>query len=250
MVKRAIVRSLSPNYSSCVSDHPQLSELNSERATSQHKAYVNVLKEMGLDVIELEGLESYPDSCFVEDTAVIHNGKAMITHMGEPTRRGEGDTIAEILNEYFPIKHMDPSGNLEGGDVMHFPDHLVSGLSQRTNQGGVDQLAQWIGQPVKTIADADIVHLKSYMTPLDEFTVLVDQRYSNHPVLNKYDRILVPLGEEYASNSLTVNGVILIPAGYPQTMDLLVERGREVITLEVSEFETCEGALTCLSLLF
>ena len=42
-----------------------------EAAIAQHAAYVETLKGLGLDVTVLEGDERFPDSCFVEDPAVV-----------------------------------------------------------------------------------------------------------------------------------------------------------------------------------
>lgn len=44
---------------------------------------------MGLDVIELPPDESLPECSFVEDTAVICNGIALITRPGSPNRLKE-----------------------------------------------------------------------------------------------------------------------------------------------------------------
>jgi dimethylargininase len=38
--------------------------------------------------------------------------------------------------------------------------------------------------------------------------------------------------------------------GYPISEQLVRDAGFDVITLDMSEFEKCEGALTCLSILF
>ena len=41
------------------------------RAKEQHKDYVNALKECGLDVVVMGPDEKFPDSTFIEDTAVL-----------------------------------------------------------------------------------------------------------------------------------------------------------------------------------
>jgi dimethylargininase len=42
-----------------------------ENALLQHQDYVKALKECGLTVTELDAVEEYPDSCFVEDVALM-----------------------------------------------------------------------------------------------------------------------------------------------------------------------------------
>jgi len=47
----------------------------------QHRSYVETLKSIGLEVIELEAQPDYPDAHFVEDTAVA----VSYTHLTLPT---------------------------------------------------------------------------------------------------------------------------------------------------------------------
>lgn len=53
-----------------------------ETAVKQHDCYVATLRELGLAVTDLEADERYPDSCFVEDPAVV-----MSAVLSSPTRR-------------------------------------------------------------------------------------------------------------------------------------------------------------------
>lgn len=48
-----------------------------------------MLREIGLDVIELPPDESLPECAFIEDTAVICNGIALITKPGASNRAKE-----------------------------------------------------------------------------------------------------------------------------------------------------------------
>ena len=50
---------------------PELGKPDYEKAMQQHEAYVEALKKCGLEVTVLEADEQYPDSCFVEDPAIL-----------------------------------------------------------------------------------------------------------------------------------------------------------------------------------
>ena len=91
--------------------------------------YIKTLQEFGLDVIIFPALNRFSDSCFVEDTAILHKNKAVITRMGATSRRGEGDSIADVLRDYFSLNYIAEPGTIEGGDVVHLPDRLISGIS-------------------------------------------------------------------------------------------------------------------------
>ncbi|MFX1535071.1 MAG: hypothetical protein ACFFDI_12675 [Promethearchaeota archaeon] len=104
--------------------------------------------------------------------------------------------------------------------------------------------------PVQTIVDSNIVHLKSYITYLGKNTIIVTEAYANHPLLKDFNILTVPRDETYAANTLTIGETVLMPKNFPKTQRMIAESGFEVITLQMTEFEKCEGALTCLSLLF
>ena len=50
--------------------------INLEEAKRELEEYCKVLRSLGLDVIELPADETFPDSPFVEDTAVVINGES------------------------------------------------------------------------------------------------------------------------------------------------------------------------------
>lgn len=58
-------------------------------AKKEHEAYVQLLRELELDVIEMPSDEELPESVFVEDTAVVCNNIALITKPGNPNRLKE-----------------------------------------------------------------------------------------------------------------------------------------------------------------
>lgn len=61
-------------------------DINFEEARKQHESYVRLLRNIGIDVIELPPDEALPECVFVEDTAVVCNGTALITKPGNPAR--------------------------------------------------------------------------------------------------------------------------------------------------------------------
>jgi dimethylargininase len=68
-------------------------------------------------------------------------------------------------------------------------------------------------------------------------------------VLSRFDKVLVPEDEAYAANALSVNGTIVMPDGFPKTVAAVRGAGFDVVTLRMTEFPKCEGAMTCLSIL-
>lgn len=249
MYHRAIVRPPSRSFRKCISSHPRRNELDLKLALEQHENYCTTLSELGLEVIKLPPDDDFPDSCFVEDTIVLHGNRAVIARPAIKSRRGEEISIENVMREYKQTKRVQSPGTIEGGDVIHLDDKLISGLTQRTNLEGVTQTGNWLKIPIETIRDLNIVHLKSYVTYLGDDTIVTTKRFVNHPILADYTKIVIPDPEAYAANTLSYNGSVLIPKGHIESIQLLKDAGFDVLPHDVSEFEKCEGALTCLSIL-
>ena len=250
--KVAVVREPGTRYPECISSHPLRHTVDKSQAVEQHRAYCVALMDFGLKISYLDErlATAYPDECFVEDTAIIHGSKALIARLARESRQGEEDHVAEVLGEDLTVKRAEAPATIEGGDVIHLPGRLICGITQRTNQEGVDQLKDFLGVPVDTILDQSIVHLKSYVTYLGRDTMIATKKYADHPALSGFDVLAVPDEEAYAANTLAIGDTVMMADGHPKAQAMVEKVGFDVVSLDVSEFEKCEGALTCLSLLF
>jgi len=220
---------------------------------SQHQAYLDALRQLGLEVILLEEEEEYPDAYFVEDAAIVTPQVAVITRPGAPSRRGEEESIEPILSQYRPILRITEPGTLDGGDVLMVGNHFFIGSSLRTNLEGAAQLADALNQYGHTAEVVPVdagLHLKSSVSTLGEDRLLVTQALADYPGFANYQRTILPPGEAYAANTLWVNGTLLTPQGYPRTLEMLNKLGLPVIELDVSEVHKMDGGLTCMSLRF
>ena len=77
-----------PGKSLCngITSAPELGQPIYNRAIEEHYDYEHALEQCGVDVTVLPALEEYPDSCFVEDPAVITRCGAIITNPGADSR--------------------------------------------------------------------------------------------------------------------------------------------------------------------
>jgi len=248
-VRKAVVREPGWGLSRCISTHPMRHTVDVARARAQHATYVETLEDLGLEVLLLDRDDGLPDSCFVEDTAVVHGGKALVCRPAEEARRNEVLSIESILSKMLDVKRALEPATIEGGDVLHLRDRLVCGLTRRTNREGARQLADWLGVKVDTIADPAMMHLKSHVSYIRDGTVLVTKALADQPALEGEERLVIPDGEEYAANVLSVNGTVVMPSGFPGTKKILERAGVDVIVLKMTEFLKCDGAMTCLSIL-
>ena len=226
---------------------------NYELILKQHASYVDALKTIGVDVIELDPLPDYPDAHFVEDTAVVMPEVAVITRPGAASRQGEEESIADVLKQYREIEYIQNPGMLDGGDVLMIGNRFFIGISERTNLEGAEQLGRILEKYGKTWTSIQVgagLHFKSSVNYSGKNSILVTQDFANHETLNEYDKLVVDKKEEYSANCLWINDHLLMPRGFPNTKAKLKSLGLPIIELDVSEMQKMDGGLTCLSIRF
>jgi dimethylargininase len=268
MFVKAIVRPPAPNFAGGLTT-AGLGAPDYERALKQHEAYCAALERCGLTLIRLDADPNYPDSCFVEDTAVIIGNdageaarvpitaRAIVTRPGAASRLGEvvhmSSALREILPE-FAVEQIQPPGTLDGGDVCEAVEHYFIGLSMRTNESGAEQFAQFVTAHGYTSSFVDIrgsdslLHLKSGLAYLGDNRVVVTEALTGLKKFADYELVLVPPGAEYAANCVRVNDYVLVAAGYDDFEQQLTRLGYRTQALDMSEFQKMDGGLSCLSL--
>lgn len=228
---------------------------NLEMAIEQHRAYCEALEVAGLELIALMPDDEYPDSTFVEDTAVLTPNWAVITRPGALSRAGEVARMTQVVSNYYSaIDMIQPPGTLDGGDICEIEDHFLIGLSERTNEDGARQLSQFLlahgcTSTIVDVRDVDgILHLKSGVTYIGDNRLLVIRSLADKIEPPGRELIIVPEGEVYAANCIRVNDHLLMPSGFPQLHRILNDLKYQTVELEMSEFQKMDGGLSCLSL--
>jgi dimethylargininase len=220
----------------------------------QHSIYTDVLKQLGLNVRLLPEEENYPDSTFIEDIALCTPSCSVITSPGAESRRGEIKGIRETLEDFYTdIEEIKLPGTLEAGDVMQVKNHYFIGISNRTNPEGADQLISILRKYSMTGSKVPLrkmLHLKSGVSYLENDNLLVSGEFINAEEFSRFNRIEIDIDESYAANSLWINGIVLVPAGFPRTLEKIEKAGYKTISLDISEFRKVDGGLSCLSLRF
>lgn len=221
-----------------------------EGVIREHDAYLRALEEAGVSVEVLEPLDAYPDSVFVEDTALVFTGAAIVLRPGAPTRRGEAREILPVLERRFARVLRLDEGFVDGGDILATARRIFIGQSARTTPEGARALVALLaeiglqGTPVAT--PSGVLHLKSECSLLDEETVLSTARLA--ALFEGFRVVTVPRGEEGAANAVRVNDHVLISDAYPRTAELLAQSDYEIVPLPTREIAKIDAGLSCLSL--
>lgn len=224
------------------------------KAIEQHENYIKALRQCGLELIVLESDENFPDSTFVEDTALLTRHCAVITNPGAGTRKGETAYIKTVIGHYYSnIESIKEPGTLEAGDVMMVGNRFYIGLSRRTNIEGAKQLMKILdsySMSGSIVNVNDNLHLKSGVSYLENNNLLAAGEFLNEPEFENFNIIKIDDDESYAANSLWINNIVLVPSGFPKAHDIIKTVGYRIIEVDVSEFQKLDGGLSCLSLRF
>jgi dimethylargininase len=236
---------VSPRFAEALSANPQAIDL----AREQHLAYCNALVACGLEVHELSGSDEHPDCCFVEDTVVIAEGRALIARMGAASRRGEVIAVGAAMQALgFYVDGMEEPATLDGGDCMRMGKTIYVGRSARTNNAGIAKLAAVFSDFEIQVIDlpVSVLHLKCVVSPLGDRVVLAEGKLDPARFPNP---VLIPEAESYAANCVAVNGHAVVAAGFPRTLDAIAKAGFKVHPVATSEVRKADGSLTCQSIL-
>jgi dimethylargininase len=142
---------------------------------------------------------------------------------------------------------------LEGGDMMRVGRTIYVGQSARTNASGIEQLAKLLSTydySVRSIAMSGCLHLKSAVTLVADDTLLVNPGWVDRNAFPEFRIIEIDPDEPHAANSLRVGSGVIYPSCFPRTQERLAQVGIAVTTVDVSELQKAEGAVTCCSLIF
>lgn len=252
---RAIVRGVPSSYETALAKYFGTGPTDIGKARNQHSSYVSKLKEFGINVKEIETDNDCPDCCFVEDHAVVAGDSALITNVGHDSRLGEKEPVRNALKEDLNLVSMDPDARMDGGDVLQFGDQFLAGLSDRTNEAGIQCLKDFVedrGFSIHVIqVPSNSLHLISICTsPIPGVLLAPEGWFSSSDFPPDAEILWIPSEEAYAANVIPLGKEIMVATGYPRTSQLLEERGLILHTVEMSQFKAADGSLTCLSVLY
>lgn len=223
---------------------------------AHHADYVAALRSTGAEVVELGALEAFPDSVFVEDTALCLPEGAVVMRPGAPTRLGEAAEMAPHLQRlYGAVKQISGAAAfIEGGDILTTETEILVGRSARTNAAGVAELtalvADWGHRVREVFTPPGVLHFKTDCSLLDGETILSTKRLDASGCFAGYKVIHVAEGEEACANTIRFNNLVIMPAGFPRTRDVLDAAGYSMCEIGNSECAKLDGGMSCLSLRF
>jgi dimethylargininase len=249
----AITRDVSPSIVNCELTHLNRVSIDVGRARAQHRAYETALADAGCALVHVAPAPDCPDAVFVEDTAMVFDPVAVIARPGAESRRLETATVADTLRSYRPLVFMTPPATIDGGDVLTMGHQVFVGLSSRTNSSAVEQLRAALvphGYTVEPVTVAGCLHLKSAVTAIDDGTVLINAAWAPTDAFAAFRVVEVDASEPAAANIVRAGDQLIYPTAFPRTHERLERAGYVIRSVDVSELQKAEGAVTCCSIIF
>jgi dimethylargininase len=223
-----------------------------EGVVAEHRAYVAALERAGASVEVLPALEAFPDSIFVEDTALVFPEAAILLRPGAPTRAAETPEIAPVLRRRFRHVLELRDGFADGGDILTTPSGVFIGCSARTTPDGARALSNLLAEVGRRSFVVEtppgVLHLKSDCTLVDGETILATRRLAASGVFKGFRVLTVPEEEEAAANALRINAHLFVADGFPRTAELLAREAVTLVPLQVREVGKIDAGLSCMSL--
>lgn len=254
---KVLVRPPGESYEDCLSKNPLHDTIDLEKTFEQHKRYIKVLEKNGVEVQELPPLDSYPDSIFIQDTALIgeSSNTAVICRFGVSQRRGEEKSVEKYFAEKgYQVKNIKTPGTIEGGDILVTDQKKVFvGISERTNENGIDQLSEHLPDvEVVKVPVSEVFHLLSGVNFIGDGTLAICPDIVETDHFEGFDIIEMKKDEQdtrYQNKPINMlylgDGKILLPEAYKNTGNILENAGYSVIKMDISEFWKGDAGITC-----
>ena len=245
---------------------------NPARAAAQHDALTTLVEASGAEIAWLtDADDGLADSVFTHDPSLMTDDGAVILSMGKALRNPEpGLHEAAYRRLGIPILgRIEAPGTVEGGDCVWVDRAtLAVGRGVRTNQEGIQQLANLLGPRGINVYGFDLplwqgeeacLHLMSVISPLADDLALVHSPLLPAAFWQMLRARGIALVEGDAdefrdSHGLSLNVLptaprdIIAVAGFPKTKAAMEAAGCKVAVFEADALcIACEGGPTCLT---
>ena len=155
-------------------------------AAAEHEAFCSLLEDAGAEVVVSRHDLGNPDAIYTYDPVLVGREGAVLLRPGKEARRGEPAALAPVLESAgVPVAaEIAAPALVEGGDTVWLDgETLLVGVGYRTTEAAVAELERAF-PGVEVLAfdlphwngAAEVLHLMSFLSPLDRDLALVYPR--------------------------------------------------------------------------
>ena len=235
-------------------------------AAAEHEVFRGLLEQAGAEVVVSHHDPGNPDAIYVYDPVLVGREGAVLLRPGKAARRGEPAALADTLAAAgVPVAaELAEPVLAEGGDTVWLDEHtLLVGVGYRTGADAVPALeSAFPGVEVLAFdlphwnGDGEVMHLMSFISPLDRDLALVYRRIAPVRLLRLLSErgievVEVP-DEEFESQGPNVLALgprrALALDGNPETRRRMERAGVDVVVYRGDEISRKgDGGPTCLT---
>ena len=236
-----------------------------EKARWEHDQLVQVYKDHGIEVNYVEETDpGCPNAMYCHDLILGTPEGVIVTRPGIEIRHKEVKYAAQKAAELgVPIvKTIHGKGIFDGACATWVDkETVIVGTGSRCNAEGLKQVSDTFrDMGVKNIITLSIArnqnHLDGFLSIVDSH-VAVTYPYITPDIIYEelekrgFEFVEIPAFDEkinFAANSVALEpGKIVMPKGAPRTVELLNQKGIEVIELDLEEIKKGGGSVHCLT---
>ncbi|MGV2622635.1 UNVERIFIED_CONTAM: arginine deiminase family protein [Halobacillus marinus] len=226
-------------------------------ALKQHEAFVRVLQEFGVEVLEIPAEHRLNEQVFTRDIAFTIHDRLFIASMKQAVRRGETEALSKWLTQEGIPAERPLSSSIEGGDVIIDEDTIWVGISGRTSEEGASELAARLPdyrmEPL--CLQEDILHLDCVFNIISPETAIIYPpaftKEGLEKIKSRFRLIPVTKKEQFymGPNVLSIGEgrVISLPQN-DRLNGVLQSEGFEVVPVDFSEIIKSGGSFRCCSM--
>ncbi|SDM48991.1 N-Dimethylarginine dimethylaminohydrolase [Fictibacillus solisalsi] len=237
--------------------HYARENINRRLASAQHKEFVRVLRNQGVEVVELPPDQQYPEQVFTRDIGFTIDSTVFLSTMGSAIRKGEEEILKKWLISQKAMMQQLPDTKIEGGDVITDRDKVFVGVSGRTSDISIHTLRNHL--PEKNVMgipfDKKYLHLDCVFNILSPREALIYppafQKKELDLLSKMYDTMEVSKEEQFTlgTNVLSIGNKKIFSLPFNKKVNSkLRERGYEVIEVDLSEIIKSGGSFRCCTL--
>jgi N-dimethylarginine dimethylaminohydrolase len=239
-----------------INPHMQPYSVDGGLALRQWQTLVGALENQGIKVDVIEQEPDVPDMVFATDQGIVRDGAVLLANFRYDQRKKERHYYREWFRQHgLRLRALSNVFAFEGGDALFFGDMLLVGTGFRASIASCEELSEKLQIDVfpLRLADPYFYHLDMCFLPLDTETAFyyppAFSPNSRH-LLQKLVKDLHEFSHEeaaaYAANSLVNGTTVTVQAGITTFVQKLQQLGRQVVEVDVSEFQKAGGGIHCL----
>ncbi|CAD5122974.1 DgyrCDS11364 [Dimorphilus gyrociliatus] len=203
----------------------QNSKIDVPRAREEQEEFIDVLRRIAIDVIELPCDERHPDGLFIGDCAVVINGTALICNPpsedGAPPRQGELTVVRQVLKKELGLKIVEVDSEkgkavVCGTDVLWTGREIFVGIGKRTNILGAQSVAKAFPEYSTSIVNVrePYLHLKDCVSLCGPEILAIAKSNAAKEMLREMRKAghgykMIEVEEDLAANTIYCNNTVI-----------------------------------------